>query len=97
MPTIEEFNPRIRDIRAGDLAKLITGRMHPEYPKQAASVRRLNNEDLVRFRLEDPISAVESGAGFALRRGHHRTAEIIRRVQSGLMSPDSIIMVLIHD
>jgi hypothetical protein len=97
MPTIAEFNPRFRDVRAGDLAELITGRMHPENPKQAASVSRLNNEDLVRFRLEDPISAVESGAGFSLRGGHHRTAEIIRRVQPGLLSPDLILTVLIHD
>jgi hypothetical protein len=97
MPTIAEFNPRIRDIRAGDLANVITGRMHPENAKQAASVKQLSNADLVRFRLEDPISAVESRGSLSLRGGHHRTAEIIRRVQSGLLSPDSTIKVLIHD
>lgn len=97
MPTVEEFNPRVREVRAGDLEATIRSRMHPENPQQAGPVRQLSNEELARFRLEDPISGVDAQGGLSLTGGHHRTAEIIRRLQSGQMSPDTIIRVVVHD
>ncbi len=96
-PTVEEFNPRIRDIRAGDLAVSIVGRRHGILPEQAQWVCQLSHDDLIRFRLEDPISATQVEAGLSLTGGHHRTHEIIQRVQSGQLSPDTLIRVLIHD
>jgi hypothetical protein len=97
MPTVEEFNPRVREVRAGDLEATIRSRMHPENPQQAGPVSQLSNEELARCRLEDPISGVEGQGGLGLTGGHHRTAEIIRRVQAGQMSPDTIIRIVVHD
>lgn len=57
----------------------------------------MTEEELIRFRFEDPISAVESDGGLKLTGGHHRTAEIVDRVRSGRMSPDTIIRILLHD
>ncbi len=57
----------------------------------------MNNEELIRFRLDDPISAVEAGGGLSLTGGHHRTSEIIGRVRSGRLAPDTIIRILVHD
>lgn len=57
----------------------------------------MTDEELIRFSIEDPISAVESDAGLSLTGGHHRTAEIDARVRSGQMSPDTIIRILLHD
>jgi len=71
--------------------------MHPENPRQALPISQITNEELVRFRLEDPISAIQGEGELSLTGGHHRTAEIIRRVESGQMSPDTIIKVLVHD
>ena len=97
LPTVEELNPRIRYVRAGDLAALITERKHGIFPAQEESVAKLSNEELLRFRMEDPISAVESGGSLSLTGGHHRTNEIIKRVQSGQLPPDTMIPVLVHD
>jgi hypothetical protein len=97
MPTVEEFNPRVREVRAGDLEATIKSRMHPEIPEQAGPVGKLSNEDLARFRMEDPVSGVDAEGGLSLTGGHHRTAEIIRRVKAGQMSPDTIIRVVVHD
>ena len=71
--------------------------MHQEDPDQAAAVAQLDNDDLVRFRLDEPISAFETEGGLSLTGGHHRTAEIIRWIESGRLSPDIVIKVLTHD
>jgi len=97
MPTIEEFNPRILEIKAGDLAQSIKGRKHGIFPDQAERIGKLGNEDLIRFRIEDPMSAAGGKGNLSLTGGHHRTAEIIRRVEAKELSPDTIIKVLIHD
>jgi hypothetical protein len=97
MPTIQEFNPRIEEIRAGNLAGTITGRRHGIFPEQARSISQMSNEELIRFRSEDPTSAIESKGGLSLTGGHHRTSEIINRVQSGRLLPDTIVRILVHD
>lgn len=93
-PSIETFNPRFEDIRAGDLQSQISSRMHGLFDDQVASVSQLSNEDLVRWRPEDPISATRGSDGLALTGGHHRTADIIQRVASGTLSPDTIVRIL---
>lgn len=67
------------------------------FPEQAESVRRLSNDELVRFRFEDPISSHGIKGGIQLTGGHHRTAEIIRRVKAGELSPDTELHLLLHD
>ncbi len=96
-PTLEEFNARVVEIRAGDLAESIVQRRHGIFPEQALRVSQLSPEELIRFRVDDPISAVESLAGLALTGGHHRTTEITRRVQAGQLDPDTVIRILLHD
>ena len=97
LPTIEEFNPRIEEVRAGDLEELVTGTKHGLNPEQTGSVSGLSNEDLVRFRMEDPISATRGEKGLSLTGGHHRTAEVINRVNAGKLDPNTIVRVLVHD
>ena len=97
VPTLEEFNPRIGEVRAGDLDDTIVGRKHGIFPDQAEQVSQLSNDELIRFRAEDPISATQDGDGLSLTGGHHRTNEIIQRVQAGQLDPDTIIRILIHD
>jgi hypothetical protein len=82
-PTIEEFNPRIGEVRAGDLAREITGRKHGIDPTQAALVSQLSNDGLLRLRTEDPMSGHSTNGGFSITGGHHRMNEIINRVQAG--------------
>lgn len=96
-PTIDEFNPRFEDVRAGDLQDVISARKHGLFDDQVESVGQLGNDDLVRFRPEDPISGVRTGDGLSLTGGHHRTAEIIRRAGSGLIHPDQLVRILVHD
>lgn len=57
----------------------------------------MTNDDLVRFRVDDPISANGAKGGLRLTGGHHRTEEIIRRVRAGEMDPSTTIKVLLHD
>ncbi|MEP0883709.1 FG-GAP-like repeat-containing protein [Trichocoleus sp. ST-U3] len=97
LPTIEEFNPRIQDVRAGDLEQSIVNTRHGIFPEQAESIRGLSNEELVRFRIEDPISGTGDSGNISLTGGHHRTAEIINRVTSGQLSPDTAVRILFHD
>lgn len=97
VPTLEEFNPRIEEVPAGDLAKMIVGRRHGIFPEQAQRVSQLGNEELVCFRIEDPISATQAPNGLSLTGGHHRMSEIIQRVHAGLLDPNTIIRILLHD
>ena len=96
-PTIAEFNPRIAEVRAGDLSETIVARRHGIFPEQAQQVAQMSQEDLIRFRNEDPISATQTHGGLSLTGGHHRTNEIIQRVQAGRLDPNTIIRVLVHD
>ena len=88
---------RIVEIVASELSRLIVSRKHGIFPDQARQIGQLSNEDLIRFRLEDPISATQREGGLSLTGGHHRTNEIIQRVQGGQMDPATIVKVLIHD
>ncbi|GAB2995747.1 hypothetical protein GCM10023080_072530 [Streptomyces pseudoechinosporeus] len=67
-------------------------------------VRNLPNEDLLRFggpQGDDPISGYRDwapgdsvnfpGSQIHITGGHHRTAEIVRRIESGEMDPDILI------
>lgn len=97
-PSIDDFNPRIQEIRAGDVERQIKQTKHGIFPEQEASVGRLSNEELVRFRIEDPISATQrSGDGLSLTGGHHRAAEIARRVAAGQLPPNTPVPFLLHD
>ena len=96
-PTMEEFKPRILCIRGYAMAAVIVARKHGLFPEQAESVSRLSDEELIRFRIEDPISATEIVGGLSLTGGHHRTNEIIQRIQTGRLAPDILIEILLHD
>ena len=97
-PSIDEFNPRMREIRAGDVEREIAQTKHGRFPDQEASIGKLSNEELIRFRIEDPISgtAVPSG-GVSVTGGHHRIAEIVRRVGTGDLPADTPVPFLLHD
>jgi hypothetical protein len=97
MPTIEEFNPRMASVRAGDLEASVSFDKHGINPDQERSIGTLSSEDLTRFRLEDPISGSARNRKLSLTGGHHRSAEIINRVKAGNLSPDTIVKILVHD
>jgi len=96
-PTREEFNPRLAEVRLGDLAKIIVSRRHGIFLAQARRISQWSNEDLLAFRREDPISAIQVSDGLALTGGHHRIHEIIQRVLAGRLPPDTVIRILLHD
>ena len=96
--TPAQFNPRAYTVRAGDIEGSILTRKHaPANPDQIERVRKLSNEDLVKFRFEDPISSHGIKDGIRLTGGHHRTAEIARRIKAGELSPDTKVHLLLHD
>lgn len=97
IPTIEEFNPTIGELNAGDVAGAINGRKHGIFPEQAENIRKMSNEELLQFRLEDPMSGNILGDGFNITGGHHRLNEIIRRVQAGELPADAKVRILFHD
>jgi RHS repeat-associated protein len=96
-PSLSVFNPRVYEMDAGKIH--VNSTMHPTNAIQGGPVGLLSNDELVRFRLEDPISSNGLGAGRSLdvTGGHHRLAEIQRRVDAGLMPPDQKVWVLLHD
>lgn len=96
-PTVEEFNPRVGELNAGDIGGAIKGRKHGIFPDQAESVRKMSNEELLRFRPEDPISGHIQGDGFNITGGHHRLNEINRRVAAGELPADTKVRILFHD
>jgi len=96
-PTLEEFNPRLTEVQAGDLARIIVSRRHGILLEQARWISQLSNEDLIAFRREDPISATQVSNGFSLTGGHHRIHEIIQRVLSGRLPSDTMLRILLHD
>jgi hypothetical protein len=95
-PTMEEFNPRIVDVRAGELSRAIVERRHGLVPDQVQRIAEMSNEALDQFILQDPISATWQN-GLSLTGGHHRVAEIIARTESGQLDVSTLIRVLIHD
>ncbi len=96
-PTVEEFNPRIGELNAGDIGGAIKGRKHGIFPDQAESISKMSNEELLRFRPDDPISGVIQGDGFSITGGHHRLNEITRRVEAGTLPKDTKVRILFHD
>ncbi len=96
-PTVEEFNPRVGELNAGDIGGAIKGQKHGILPDQAESVSKMTNEELLRFRPDDPISGNIQGDGFNITGGHHRLNEIIRRVEAGELPADTKVRILFHD
>ena len=96
-PTFEEFNPRIEELPAGDLAGSIVGRRHGIFPEQAARIGLMSNDDLLRFRPDDPMSATRGSGGLSITGGHHRIDEIAARVRAGRIAPETPIRILVHD
>jgi hypothetical protein len=94
---LEEFNPYFAEIQVGDLDKLVIARRHGVLPELASQIAQMSNDELLLFRAEEPISAIEIQNGLLLTGGHHRTNEIVQRVQSGRLDPTTIVRVLIHD
>lgn len=97
VPAVEEFNPRVGELNVGDIGGAIKGRKHGIFPEQAESVSKMSNEELLRFRPDDPISGVIAGDGFSITGGHHRLNEIIRRVEAGTLPKDTKVRILFHD
>jgi hypothetical protein len=97
IPRIDEFNPRIMEVLAGELALRIVARRHGLLPEQSERISEMNNDELIRFRLDDPVSASIVNSGLSLTGGHHRTHEIIERVRTGRLLAETIVEVLIHD
>lgn len=96
-PTLEELNPQIGVLNAGEIETRIGGRKHGLFPEQEEQIRKFSNEDLIRFRPEDPISGHAGSSTFTITGGHHRLYEIIRRVKLGQLPPDTPIRILFHD
>ena len=96
-PTLDEFNPRIHEVRAGDLDSAIVGRKHGLFPEQQQAIARMSNEELLSFRYNDPMSVIGVEGGLSITGGHHRLAEIARRVAAGDLPSDTIIRILLHD
>jgi hypothetical protein len=97
VPSMEEFNPHMGELCAGEIEGKIGGCRHGLFPEQVERVRQFSNEDLIRFRPEDPISGYAESGTFSITGGHHRLAEIIRRVQAGELPADTPIRILFHD
>ncbi len=96
-PTVPEFNPRVGEILAGELAGKVTSRKHGIFPDQADRVKQLSDEELLRFRLDDPMSGSPANGGFSITGGHHRMHEISRRVRAGELPADTPVRILFHD
>jgi hypothetical protein len=95
--TIDEFNPRLVEIRAGDLAAAIVSRRHGIWQEVADKMMQFPDDELIRFRPDDPISASGSEQAMSLTGGHHRINEIIERVANGRLDAETIVRVLLHD
>ena len=60
VPTMEEFNPRIVEVLASDLSRLIVDGRHEVHPEQLECIATLADEELTRIRFDDPISATQT-------------------------------------
>ena len=81
----------------GDLVRKIIQRRLGIHEDQAASIEKMSNEELIRFRMKDPISATLKQDGLSLTGGHHRVNVVQNRVLGGLLTPETQIEVLLHD
>jgi hypothetical protein len=95
--TPADFNPRAYTLSAGEIEGGLASRKHGINPSQAARVGQLSTEELVRFRFDDPISSHGIRGGIRLTGGHHRISEIIRRVSTGELHPNTPVHILLHD
>lgn len=97
VPGLAEFNPRMCSILAGNLAGAIVARRHGTFAEQAERVARMTDEELTRFRLDDPISGHGTPEAFAITGGHHRLNEIALRVVAATLPAETPVGVLLHD
>lgn len=86
-PTVEQFDPQVYVVRAGDLENTII-RYQGINPSQVESVSHMANSQLTQFKIEEPISATLENGKFLLSGGHHRTNEITRRAINGELPAD---------
>jgi len=84
-------------MKAGDVGGAIRGRKHGVFPERAESVGKMSNDELIKFRADDPISGVAVENGFSITGGHHRLNEIVRRAEAGELPADAEIRILFHD
>ena len=94
-PSLKEFNPRVYEIDVGKIS--IKSTKHGIDDMQSKSIQSLSNEQLLNFNIIDPISSNGVRGGLNVTGGHHRIAEIQRRIATGQMSINSTLRVLIHD
>ena len=96
-PQVDVFNPRVYEMDAGSIR--LNSTLHPTNMRQAGPVSQLSNNDLIRFRPGDPISSHGLGPGRSVNvtGGHHRLAEIQRRVRAGILPADTKVRILLHD
>lgn len=97
IPSLEEFNPRIIDVRVNELEGIIGSRKHGLHELQWKSVQKMSNDELIAFRPHDPISGILMKGQLALTGGHHRTQAIINRLASGLIDPNTYLRILLHE
>ena len=96
-PVMSEFNPQFGQLEAGHIKGKIGGQKHGPFPEQVARIMQLSNEELVRYRQEDPISGHPESGTFSITGGHHRLFEIIRRASTDELDPSTPIRILFHD
>ena len=96
-PTVEEFNPRIGELNAGDIGGAIKGRKHGIFPDQAESVGQDVQRRTTPLPARRPDQRRHSGRRVQHHGRHHRLNEIIRRVEAGTLPKDTKIRILFHD
>jgi RHS repeat-associated protein len=104
VPTEDEFDGQIVNVRAGDLRSTLDAR-HVEYPDQKDYPAASSNDELTQFRPHDPISGKPRNDGSGVlgqTGGHHRAAEIDRRTHldpsdPNYLDPDTPVPVVVHD
>jgi hypothetical protein len=94
--TLAMMNPKAAEIRAGDLERLLVPR-HGLDLRQLRSLEPLTNEELLVFRPDDPLTMIPRDGMLHLTGGHHRAAHIAMRVKAGTLSPDTPVVVLLHE
>ncbi|HEY7312321.1 MAG TPA: polymorphic toxin-type HINT domain-containing protein [Gemmataceae bacterium] len=66
-PTVEEFNPRVGELNAGDIGGAIKGRKHGIFPDQAESISKLSNEEHSASGQTTRLAGSSRGTGSASR------------------------------
>ena len=97
LATVEDFNPRLYQISVGSIEGRLASVKYEIFEAQASSIAKLSNAELVAFRIADPISSHGIRSGLQLTGGHHRINEIVRRINAGLLDPNTKVQILLHN